>query len=64
MRRFYANHPRWADSPPLGHEFHYKWNLAFHQNGDETDQNLPYVHRTIGAPEQLALGLTRLCVCE
>jgi len=36
MRRFYANHPRWADSPPLGHEFHYKWYLAFHQNGDES----------------------------
>jgi ABC-2 type transport system permease protein len=36
MRRFYANHPRWADSPPLGPEFHYKWYLAFHQNGDES----------------------------
>jgi ABC-2 type transport system permease protein len=35
MRRFYANHPRWADSAPLGPEFHYKWYLAFHQNGDE-----------------------------
>ncbi|MGK6319028.1 DUF3526 domain-containing protein [Sphingomonas sp. DT-204] len=35
MRRFYANHPEWADSAPLGHEFHYKWYLAFHQNGDE-----------------------------
>lgn len=36
MRRFYANHPTWADSPPLGTEFHYKWYLAFHQNGDES----------------------------
>ncbi|TKD53317.1 DUF3526 domain-containing protein [Sphingomonas baiyangensis] len=34
MRRFYASHPQWADSPPLGTEFHYKWYLAFHQNGD------------------------------
>jgi ABC-2 type transport system permease protein len=36
MRRFYANHPEWADSAPLGHAFHYKWYLAFHQNGDES----------------------------
>jgi ABC-2 type transport system permease protein len=36
MRRFYATHPEWADSPPLGTEFHYKWYLAFHQNGDES----------------------------
>ncbi len=34
MRRFYADHPEWADSPPLGTAFHYKWYLAFHQNGD------------------------------
>ncbi|SEJ43209.1 ABC-2 type transport system permease protein [Sphingomonas sp. OV641] len=36
MRRFYASHPRWAGSAPLGPEFHYKWYLAFHQNGDES----------------------------
>nr|WP_313427257.1 DUF3526 domain-containing protein [Brevundimonas diminuta] len=36
MRRFYANHPEWSDSAPLGPEFHYKWYLAFHQNGDES----------------------------
>ncbi|MHA6767388.1 DUF3526 domain-containing protein [Sphingobium ummariense] len=36
MRRFYANHPRWSASAPLGPEFHYKWYLAFHQNGDES----------------------------
>ena len=34
MRRFYANHPQWADSAPLRAEFHYKWYLAFHENGD------------------------------
>lgn len=36
MKRFYANHSEWANSPPLGPEFHYKWYLAFHQNGDES----------------------------
>ena len=36
MQRFYVSHPQWADSPPLGTEFHYKWYLAFHQNGDES----------------------------
>ncbi|MET1756819.1 DUF3526 domain-containing protein [Novosphingobium sp. RD2P27] len=36
MRRFYANHPEWSNSAPLGPEFHYKWYLAFHQNGDES----------------------------
>lgn len=35
MRRFYARHPEWRGSAPLGQEFHYKWYLAFHQNGDE-----------------------------
>lgn len=35
MRRFYARHPEWAGSPPLGAAFHYKWYLAFHQNGDQ-----------------------------
>ncbi|WP_326525461.1 DUF3526 domain-containing protein [Sphingomonas sp.] len=36
MDRFFAKHPEWANSPPLGHKFHYKWYLAFHQNGDES----------------------------
>jgi len=36
MRRFYAHHPEWADSAPLGPAFHYKWYLAFHQNGDDS----------------------------
>lgn len=36
MRAFYANHPQWADSAPLGTAFHYKWYFAFHQIGDES----------------------------
>jgi ABC-2 type transport system permease protein len=36
MQAFYANHPQWADSAPLGTAFHYKWYFAFHQVGDET----------------------------
>lgn len=36
MRLFYARHPEWADSAPLGPAFHYKWYLAFHQNGDDS----------------------------
>ncbi|MGK2909059.1 MAG: ABC transporter permease [Sphingobium sp.] len=36
MRRFYAGHPEWANSPPLPPTFHYKWYLAFHQVGDES----------------------------
>lgn len=35
MRRFYARYPEWSDSAPLGDAFHYKWYLAFHQNGDD-----------------------------
>ncbi|WP_422922066.1 DUF3526 domain-containing protein [Sphingomonas liriopis] len=34
MRRFYAAHPEWSGSPPLPTAFHYKWYLAFHENGD------------------------------
>lgn len=36
MRHFYARHPEWSDSPPLGPQFHYKWYFAFHQVGDES----------------------------
>ena len=36
MRQFYASHPQWSGSPPLGPDFHYKWYLAFHQVGDES----------------------------
>jgi len=35
MRTFYARHPEWSESAPLGVDFHYKWYLAFHQNGDD-----------------------------
>ncbi|WNH52102.1 DUF3526 domain-containing protein [Stenotrophomonas oahuensis] len=35
MQRFYAKYPEWSASAPLGTEFHYKWYLAFHQNGDD-----------------------------
>jgi ABC-2 type transport system permease protein len=36
MQLFYAHHPAWSGSAPLGTAFHYKWYLAFHQNGDES----------------------------
>ncbi|MDR6989956.1 DUF3526 domain-containing protein [Luteimonas sp. 3794] len=36
MQRFYAKYPEWQDSALLGHAFHYKWYLAFHQNGDDS----------------------------
>ncbi|MFO3707056.1 DUF3526 domain-containing protein [Xanthomonas codiaei] len=35
MQRFYARNPQWADSAPLTDAFHYKWYLAFHENGDQ-----------------------------
>ncbi|WP_296246458.1 DUF3526 domain-containing protein [uncultured Stenotrophomonas sp.] len=35
MRSFYSRYPEWSGSAPLGTEFHYKWYLAFHQNGDD-----------------------------
>lgn len=35
MRRFVAAHPEWADTPPLGADFHWKWYFAFHQVGDK-----------------------------
>lgn len=35
MRRFYDRYPEWKDSAALGSGFHYKWYLAFHQNGDD-----------------------------
>ncbi len=46
MRRFYASHPEWADSPPLPPTFHYKWYLAFHQNGDESVANQVAAYRS------------------
>jgi ABC-2 type transport system permease protein len=45
MQRFYARHPKWADSPPLS-GFHYKWYLAFHQNGDESVADRVRAYRT------------------
>ena len=46
MRLFYARHPEWADSAPLGPQFHYKWYLAFHQNGDESVADRVRAYRT------------------
>ena len=34
MRRFLAANPHWANTPPLGEAFHYKWYFAFHDNAD------------------------------
>jgi ABC-2 type transport system permease protein len=45
MQRFYAAHPEWAGSPPLGPQFHYKWYFAFHQNGDESVASRVRAHR-------------------
>jgi len=45
MRTFYARHPQWSNSAPLGPEFHYKWYLAFHQNGDESVAELAQAYR-------------------
>lgn len=45
MRRFYAAHPEWSGSAPLGTAFHYKWYLAFHQNGDEAVARLSRAYR-------------------
>ena len=46
MRRFYARHLEWADSTPLDTAFHYKWYLAFHQNGDESVADRVRAYRT------------------
>lgn len=45
MQRFYARHPEWSDSEPLGAAFHYKWYLAFHQNGDEEVAEMAAAYR-------------------
>lgn len=36
MTRFYRKYPERSTSAPLGTAFHYKWYLAFHQNGDDS----------------------------
>nr|WP_314472430.1 DUF3526 domain-containing protein [uncultured Sphingomonas sp.] len=78
MRRFYARHPQWALSAPLGAAFHYKWYFAFHQNGDEdvADQVRAYregleqrdaVARTLGwimPPAGVQTLLTRLAATD
>jgi ABC-2 type transport system permease protein len=35
LRRFFANHPEWRDTPPVAGRFHWKWYYAMHQVGDE-----------------------------
>lgn len=55
MRRFYASHPEWAGSAALGPEFHYKWYLAFHQNGDESVAGAVRAYRT-GLEDRDAAG--------
>lgn len=67
MRRFYASHPEWANSPPLGADFHYKWYFAFHQNGDASvaDQVRAYragLERRDGAARALAWALPSMGV--
>ncbi|MEN5290571.1 DUF3526 domain-containing protein [Stenotrophomonas lactitubi] len=45
MQQFYAKYPQWSRSAPLGTAFHYKWYLAFHQNGDDAVQPLANAYR-------------------
>lgn len=45
MQRFYARYPEWSHSAPLGTAFHYKWYLAFHQNGDDAVAPLVNAYR-------------------
>ena len=45
MDAFYKSHPEWADSPPLGQAFHWKWYFAFHQVGDESVAGLARAYR-------------------
>lgn len=58
MRRFYAHHPQWADSPPLPTGFHYKWYFAFHQVGDESVADQARAYRT--GLEERSAAATRL----
>jgi ABC-2 type transport system permease protein len=45
MQRFYTRYPQWKDSAPLGTTFHYKWYLAFHQNGDDDVAQMAAAYR-------------------
>lgn len=58
MRRFYAAYPEWKDSAPLGTDFHYKWYLAFHQNGDDSVAPLAAAYRD--GIERRSAAATRL----
>jgi ABC-2 type transport system permease protein len=74
MQKFYAKYPEWSDSAPLGKDFHYKWYLAFHQNGDDdvapmvTDYRSGIEHRVAAAssvgwllpPVWMQAAMTRL----
>lgn len=46
LQRFYAKYPEWSDSAPLGTAFHYKWYLAFHQNGDDAVAPMAAAYRS------------------
>lgn len=45
MRRFFARHPEWRDTPPLPVDFHWKWYFAFHQVGDDSVENQVRTYR-------------------
>lgn len=45
MKRFFARHPEWRDTPPLPVEFHWKWYFAFHQVGDESVEDQVKAYR-------------------
>lgn len=58
MQRFYARYPQWSNSAPLGTAFHYKWYLAFHQNGDDSVAAMAAAYRD--GIERRAAAATRL----
>ncbi len=57
MQRFYAKYPEWSQSAPLGTAFHYKWYLAFHQNGDDAVAPMSAAYRK-GIEERTAAANT------
>ncbi len=57
MQRFYAKYPEWSQSAPLGTAFHYKWYLAFHQNGDDAVAPMSAAYRE-GIEERTAAANT------
>jgi len=58
MQAFYAKYPQWQDSAPLGSDFHYKWYLAFHQNGDDSVAAMAAAYRD--GIERRSAAATRL----